>query len=698
MVRTAEEQQNLQLIRDYFDALETGDEDFITNFTNENFTEDVVFNIVVQRSDYDDASHTHESFAINPAIFPFRGPEGALTFTGGLAVFRQVPRFNIDKYIVDGNKIALFGDYVHFANTTENFAITPLALQVEIEDGKISRYHIREDSWASISAEREGGSWQGQFGGGENPLFNNVIFGSRSGDNLVGSNGSDLIYGYQENDSIAGGAGKDEIWPGSGLDIVSGGQGSDTFVLVWGEGTNTITDFEDGIDTIGLARKTDHIFDQEAFSVTVETTDLNFADLIVGASGSDATVTIAATGEVLAVINGAAGLIDEADFIKMPTGEVLEGFSAEADINQAPPEADEARNIAVAEGYFDSFQTGTVPEYVSANFTADSRYVVVRADNDYSETSLFHERNRILPWTETHVGPSEIVDFVGELTAQFNILEFNVETVFAEGNTVAVFGNFLFEHTRTGNLVSEAPFAVNIEFDEEGKISFYHFFEDTYAIATGLRDEGTWNRFDREIVFGSNAADNLTGTDGGDLIYSYQSNDAIDGGAGGDELWAGSGNDMVMGGEGDDSLYGNEESDVLNGGNGNDFINGNQNEDLIDGGLGNDTLRGGKDNDNITGGGGDDWIWGDLGSDILTGSGGSDRFVFGPGTGSDIIADFEEGSDLIALTDGLTAGSLAIADNGAGGTTISANGELLVTINNVSASVIAGAIDDVTLA
>lgn len=697
MVRTAEEQQNLQLIRGYFDALETGDSQTIIDYTNANFTENVAFNIVVQRSDYDDASHTHEPFAINPAIFPFRGPEGALTFTGGLAVFRQVPRFNVNKYIVDGNKIALFGDYVHFANTTENFAITPFGLQVEIENGKISRYHIREDSWASIAAEREGGSWQGQFGGGENPLVNNVIFGSRTGDNLVGSDGSDLIYGYQENDAIAGGAGKDEIWPGSGLDIVSGGQGSDTFVLVFGEGTNTITDFEDGIDTIGLARKTDHIFNQEAFSVTVETTDLNFADLTIGASGSDATVTVTATGEVLAVINGAAGLIDEADFIKMPTGEVLGAFSAEGDINLAPPEADEARNLAVAQGFFSSVQTGTFADYISNNFTANSRYVVVRPDNDYSETSLFHERNRILHWTRTHVGSSEIVEFIGDLTAEFNIQQFNIESIFAEGNTVAVFGNFLYEHTRTGNLVKDAPFAVNMEFDEQGKISLYHFFEDTYAIATGLRDRGTWNRFGQEIVFGSNAEDNFAGTDGGDLIYSYQSNDVIDGGAGDDELWAGSGNDMVIGGEGNDSLLGNQENDVLNGGNGDDFLNGNQNDDIIDGGEGNDTLRGGKENDTITGGGGDDWIWGDLGSDILTGSGGSDRFVFAPGTGSDVIADFTDGEDLIALTGGLTAGSVAIADNGAGGTTISANGELLAVINNVSASLIA-VVDDVTLA
>lgn len=95
----------------------------------------------------------------------------------------------------------------------------------------------------------------------------NAQVGVGDDDTIFGEGGNDRIGGKGGNDTLYGGAGDDQIWGDDGDDILrgglgndtltgddrSGGQGSDTFVLAAGEGTDTITDFEVGIDFIGLA-------------------------------------------------------------------------------------------------------------------------------------------------------------------------------------------------------------------------------------------------------------------------------------------------------------------------------------------------------------------------------------------------------------------------------------------------------------
>jgi len=86
-------------------------------------------------------------------------------------------------------------------------------------------------------------------------------------DTINGGNGSDRIGGKGGDDALFGGAGDDAIWGDDGDDLIrgglgedvltgddfSGGSGSDTFILATGEGTDTIADFEVGVDFIGLA-------------------------------------------------------------------------------------------------------------------------------------------------------------------------------------------------------------------------------------------------------------------------------------------------------------------------------------------------------------------------------------------------------------------------------------------------------------
>ena len=117
---------------------------------------------------------------------------------------------------------------------------------------------------------------------------NDTIYGLDGDDRIGGKGGDDKLFGDQGDDAIWGDDGDDLLYGGLGDDVLtgdnfSGGSGADRFVLAVGAGTDTITDFETGIDLIGLAN------------------GLIFDDLSLGQRNSVA--TISADGEVLAQLN-----------------------------------------------------------------------------------------------------------------------------------------------------------------------------------------------------------------------------------------------------------------------------------------------------------------------------------------------------------------------------------------------------------
>ncbi|MGF1491151.1 MAG: esterase-like activity of phytase family protein [Microcoleaceae cyanobacterium] len=131
--------------------------------------------------------------------------------------------------------------------------------------------------------------------------------GEDGGDDIInGGDGDDQIAGKAGNDELSGDAGDDEIFGDQGDDLLSGGEGddilhgdsgnlfggADTFVLAAGEGTDTIVDFEIGIDMIALE-------------------GLTFADLELTSENSS--VRVVQGEETLAKVEGVDALT-EADF------------------------------------------------------------------------------------------------------------------------------------------------------------------------------------------------------------------------------------------------------------------------------------------------------------------------------------------------------------------------------------------------
>jgi Ca2+-binding RTX toxin-like protein len=109
-----------------------------------------------------------------------------------------------------------------------------------------------------------------------------LLNGTAGKDSLNGGNGKDTLIGGAGNDSLNGGNGKDELTGGTGNDILTGGDGSDTFIFAALDGTDTITDFNDGLDYIGLSG------------------GLTFGDL----SFSGNNIIVTASNEILATLTG----------------------------------------------------------------------------------------------------------------------------------------------------------------------------------------------------------------------------------------------------------------------------------------------------------------------------------------------------------------------------------------------------------
>jgi len=137
-------------------------------------------------------------------------------------------------------------------------------------------------------------------GNGIDPLSgtagDDILNGGNGNDTLLGLAGDDILSGGNGIDNLQGGEGKDRLYSGRGNDLLTGGLGSDIFVLMTQSGTDTIQDFADGEDKIGLAG------------------GLTFGQLTIGSSNGN-TLISKNGGEVLAILADVnSSLITQADF------------------------------------------------------------------------------------------------------------------------------------------------------------------------------------------------------------------------------------------------------------------------------------------------------------------------------------------------------------------------------------------------
>ncbi|MCA1904108.1 MAG: 5'-nucleotidase C-terminal domain-containing protein [Cyanobacteria bacterium KgW148] len=127
---------------------------------------------------------------------------------------------------------------------------------------------------------------------------NDRINGNGGNDTIFGGAGADFLFGGKGDDVLNGGEGADVLSGDLGNDTLTGGPGPDIFLIASGRGTDTITDFQDQIDKLGLYL------------------GLTFANLTIRGAGSNTEIVLTSNNEVLAVLQGVApNLITQADFV-----------------------------------------------------------------------------------------------------------------------------------------------------------------------------------------------------------------------------------------------------------------------------------------------------------------------------------------------------------------------------------------------
>ncbi len=116
------------------------------------------------------------------------------------------------------------------------------------------------------------------------------------------------------------------------------------------------------------------------------------------------------------------------------------------------------------------------------------------------------------------------------------------------------------------------------------------------------------------------------------------------------------GNDTISSLGGDDTVSGDVGNDTLNGGLGNDTLFGNAGDDPLNGQEGNDTLYGHAGNDALSGDSGNDTLYGDVGNDT---------YVWGRGSGQDVVYDHDyttaDDTDTIQMAAGVLPADVSVS-------------------------------------
>jgi ketosteroid isomerase-like protein len=122
------------------------------------------------------------------------------------------------------------------------------------------------------------------------------------------------------------------------------------------------------------------------------------------------------------------------------------------------------------------------PEVVNSVVAPEAIYVSLNTDNP--------ELHKIMPWAGTSRGPRAFLDNLGMMFTRWENQAFNVTTMFASDENVAVFGDFRYKSHSLGKVVS-SPFSILVKV-VDGKVTYLQFLEDSYATASSFRKDGSW--------------------------------------------------------------------------------------------------------------------------------------------------------------------------------------------------------------
>jgi uncharacterized protein len=122
------------------------------------------------------------------------------------------------------------------------------------------------------------------------------------------------------------------------------------------------------------------------------------------------------------------------------------------------------------------------PEVINSVVDPDAIYVSLNTEDT--------ELSKIMPWAGTSRGPEAFRRNLGQMFTRWENQAFNVTTIFASGEDVAVFGDFRYKSNSLGKVVS-SPFSI-LSKVIDGKVTYLQYLEDSYATAASFRKDGSW--------------------------------------------------------------------------------------------------------------------------------------------------------------------------------------------------------------
>jgi ketosteroid isomerase-like protein len=121
-------------------------------------------------------------------------------------------------------------------------------------------------------------------------------------------------------------------------------------------------------------------------------------------------------------------------------------------------------------------------DVVSSVVAPDATYVSPNTENP--------ELAKIMPWAGASHGPQAFLDNLGTMFTRWDNQAFNVTTIFASDENVAVFGDFRYKSHSLGK-IANSPFSILVKVTD-GKVTYLQFLEGSYATAASFREDGSW--------------------------------------------------------------------------------------------------------------------------------------------------------------------------------------------------------------
>ena len=548
----------------------------------------------------------------NDVIFKLKETGETLTITGW---------FNTDKYKVEHFVFAEGSEYV----TAE---INNL-VKIVGNDRNDSLYGV--DNHDDQMYGKEGNDYlYGRAG-------NDAIYGGLGNDRLYGEAGDDVLYGEEGDDILYGSVGNDILDGGAGNDYLEGGCGNDTYIWGKGYGDDQIYNY--------VSDEESHGEDTVKFGVGITKDDLEYLQ-----SGNNVILKLKETSETLTIVNWFISdkykveyfvFADGSEYTLGEVENLVKVVGTDGSDNLYGASGDHADKIYGGAGN-DNLYGREGNDKLYGEFGDDKLYGGIGDDildgglgNDYLEGG---------PGNDTYIwgrdsGNARINNYEDGKGYSEDTVKFGYGITKDDLEYWQNENDIIFKIKLTGKQLEITDWFK----DDAYKVEHFVFAdgseyasEDINKLVTvvgvekiyGMRGQECGYYFDHEIYGASYHDDIIYGTDGSDALYGKGGNDSLYGGAEQDDLHGGNGNDILYGESGDDFLWGDSGNDILDGGAGDDYLNGGNGDDsyLWGKGSGNDVIDWRADDENSTN---------------------NDTIQFGEGIAFNTLSYFKEGLHLV---------------------------------------------------